>query len=132
MKRLFLASFLALLIQIPTTAINNPDLEAGNPVQLISHSSQYARITGTVSNVDVSERSKVIFLNFGKNYNTSFSAMIYDNSVPSFVMAGINEPDKYFKNKTVAMEGIIRISNGKPEMVIDSPDQIKIIDKISN
>jgi len=53
--------------------------------------------------------------------------MIYDENLSSFIAAGINDPCEYFKNKTVTIEGIVRISNGKPEMIINSPDQIKIV-----
>ncbi len=116
-----------LLIQLPAFSSNNLDLEAGNPAQLLYHTSQYARVKGTVVNTDITDRSKVIFLNFGKSYNTCLSAVIYDENIPSFISAGINEPSEFYKNKTVSMEGIIRISNGKPEIIIDSPSQIKVI-----
>ncbi len=104
-------------------------LDARNPIGIMSKVSKYAVIKGKVADVDVSERSKVIFLNFGNNYNTSFSAVIYENKLPAFVMAGVDSPADYYKNKTVKLEGFVRMINGKPEMVIESPSQIKIIDK---
>lgn len=103
-------------------------LDAQNPVAIIAKTSQYVRITGKVSNTDLSDHSKVIFLNFGNSYNTSLSAIIYDQSIPSFVTAGIDDPKEYFKDKNVTIEGIVRISNGKPEVIIESPNQIKVID----
>jgi DNA/RNA endonuclease YhcR with UshA esterase domain len=125
--RIYLSVIFALLIQLPGFSFNNLDLQAENLVQLISHTSQYVRVTGTISSIDISEKSKIIFINFGKNYNTSFSAMIHDEDMSSFIAAGIDDPSEYFKNKTVSVEGIVRISNGKPEMIINSPDQIKIV-----
>jgi len=125
--RIFLSVIFALIIQLPGFTINNFDLQAENLVQLISHTSQYVRVTGTVSSIDISEKSKIIFINFGKSYNTSLSAMIYDENISSFISAGIDDPSEYFKNKTVTIEGIVRISNGKPEMIISSPDQIKVV-----
>ncbi|OGI05049.1 MAG: hypothetical protein A2104_02655 [Candidatus Melainabacteria bacterium GWF2_32_7] len=118
-----------LLVHTPVFGANNLSLEAENLVQLICNISQYARVTGTISNIDISEKYKVISLNFGKNFNTSLSAVIYNDVIPSFILAGIDDPAEYFKNKTVLLEGIIRVSNGKPEIIIDSPSQIKIIDK---
>lgn len=133
MKKL-VSILLFMALQSPVFAIGSQDIsnnsiDAGNPIDLISKSSQYVRITGVVDSINISEHSKVIFLNFGKNYNTSFSAMIYNTSIPSFITAGITEPDEFFKNKIVTVEGILRMSNGKPEMVIDSPNQIKIVTK---
>ncbi len=112
-----------------SNASNVNVLDAKNPIGIMANVSKYAVIKGIVSGVDVSERSKVIFLNFGNNYNTSFSAVIYENKLPAFIMAGVNDPVDYYKNKTVKLEGFVRMINGKPEMVIESPSQIKIIDK---
>ncbi|MFH0702194.1 MAG: hypothetical protein V2B14_01475 [bacterium] len=125
--RKFLFILILLLISNPVFAAGNLNLKAENPVQLISHASQYAIIKGTISNIDIVDKSRSIFLNFGENFNTSFSAIIYGDAVSSFIMAGINEPAEYFKDKTVVLKGIIRISDGKPEIVINSPNQIKII-----
>ena len=131
MKKLCLILAL-LIVQSPVFAANNLALEAENLVQLICNISQYTRIQGTISNVETSEKYKVISLNFGQNFNTSLSAIIYNDIIPAFASAGIEDPAEYFKNKTVMLEGIIRISNGKPEIIIDSPSQIKIIDKNEN
>ena len=124
---IILAVFGLLLFQSPSystsTAIN-----ADNFIQLISHTSQYARIEGKIHNSEVIGKSNVTFLNFGKNFNTSLSVLIYNTDIPAFIDAGIDEPDKYFKNKKVIIEGIVRISNGKPEVIINSPNQIKIIE----
>ncbi len=129
MKRslLFIFFFMAQFLLI-SNANNLNVLDAKNPIGIMSKVSKYAVIKGIVSDVDVSERSKVIFLNFGNNYNTSFSAVIYENKLPAFAMAGVNDPAGYYKNKTVKLEGFVRMINGKPEIVIESPSQIKIID----
>ena len=103
-------------------------INADNFVQLISHTSQYTRIKGKIHNSEVIDKSNVTFLNFGKNFNTSLSVLIYNTDIPAFIDVGIDEPDKYFKNKKVIIEGIVRISNGKPEVIINSPNQIKIIE----
>lgn len=128
MRKIFLLTLTALLIQIPAFANDSSsNLEANNPVQLISHISQYARVQGKIHNTDASDKTNVILLNFGDSFNTCFSAKIYDNAIPFFVMAGIDNPAEFFKEKNVEVEGIIRISNGKPELIIESPNQIKIV-----
>ena len=123
--------FLSLVtLQFNSLACAKNCIEASNPVELISNVSRYAVITGKVASVDISDRSKVVFLNFGKNYNTSLSAIIYGNSLHSFLMAGVEDFKNHYKNKIVSVEGVVRISNGKPEVVIDSPSQIKVIEDI--
>ncbi|HSA07335.1 MAG TPA: hypothetical protein P5556_09165 [Candidatus Gastranaerophilales bacterium] len=132
MKKLFISAlFLSLLLfQFPILAVNNISrIKAHNFVQLLSNTSKYVKIEGKIYSSEITDDSKVIFLNFGKNYNTSLSAVIYNFDVPAFIEAGIGQPDRYFENKKVVIEGILRISNGKPEIVINSPSQIKVLDK---
>ncbi len=79
-----------LAIQIPTQgSINESSINANNFVQLISKTSQYVRIEGEICGSEISNNSKVIFLNFGKNFNTSLSAVIYNTDIPAFIDAGI-------------------------------------------
>ena len=127
----FIILGLILTLNLPALAFiefKNASVDAENLVQLVNSTSKHVKITGTIYSSEISDNSKVIFLNFGKNFNTSLSAVIYDFDVHSFVNAGIANPQAYFKNKKVMMEGVIRIANGKPEIVINSPKQIKIVD----
>lgn len=122
------AFILTLILQNPAFCAPISGIKADNFVQLISSTSQYVRIEGKICDSEITDKSRIIFLNFGKNFNTSLSAVIYDINVPSFIDAGIDQPDEYFKNKKVVIEGVVRISNGKPEVIINSPNQIQVIE----
>ena len=127
----FIILGLILTLNLPALAFiefKNPSVDAENLVQLVNFTSKHVKISGTICSSEISDNSKVIFLNFGKNFNTSLSAVIYDFDLHSFIDAGIDNPQSYFKNKKVILEGVVRIANGKPEIVINSPKQIKIID----
>lgn len=127
----FIILGLIFTLNLPALAffeLKNPSVDAENLVQLVNSTTKHVKIMGTVCSSQISDNSKVIFLNFGKNFNTSLSAVIYDIDIHSFIDAGIDKPQAYFKNKKVVLQGIIRIANGKPEIVINSPKQIKIID----
>lgn len=138
MKKKFFGKFngfiilgLVLALNLPVFAFvnqKNSNIDAENFIQIFNYTSKQVKITGTVCSSQITDHSKVIFLNFGKNFKTSLSAVIYDFDVHSFIDAGINKPEAYFKNKKVMLEGIIRISDGKPEIVINSPKQIKILE----
>jgi len=127
----FIILGLVLTLNLPSLAfieLKNPSVDSENLVQLMNSTSKHVKITGTICSSEISDNSKVIFLNFGKNFNTSLSAVIYDFDVHSFIAAGIDNPQAYFKNKKVVLQGVVRIANGKPEIVINSPKQIKIIE----
>ena len=127
----FIILGLILTLNLPALAFiefKNSSVDAENLVQLVNSTSKHVKIMGTICSSEISDNSKVIFLNFGKNFNTSLSAVIYDFDVHSFIAAGIDNPQAYFKNKKVVLQGVVRIANGKPEIVINSPKQIKIIE----
>lgn len=125
-----IAAFLLIFSHNPTPALTSQaGISADNFIQLVSSASQYVRIEGKVCNSQVTDHSKVIFLNFGRNFNTSLSAVIYNTDIPAFIDAGITEPSKYFNNKKVVIEGFVRINEGKPEVIIYSPGQIRIVEK---
>ncbi|MEI8390496.1 MAG: hypothetical protein WCG23_11515 [bacterium] len=129
--KIFILLGLILSLNMPAGAfisLKNLNVDAENLIQLVNYTSKHVKITGTVCSSKISDNSKVIFLNFGKNFNTSLSAVIYDFDIHSFIDAGIDNPLAYFENKKVTLEGIVRVANGKPEIVINSPKQIKIIE----
>ena len=131
-KKAFIALGLVLLLNLPSAAFisrENMHINAENLVQIVNYISKSVTITGTIQSSRLTNNSKVIFLNFGNNFNTSLSAVIYDFDVPAFIDAGINDPENYFKNKKVVLNGIIRIDDGKPEIIVNSPKQIKIIEE---
>lgn len=125
-----IAAFLLIFSLNSRTAFaSQAGINADNFIQLVSSTSQYVRIEGKVCNSQVTDHSKVIFLNFGSNFNTSLSALIYNTDIPAFIDAGITEPSKFFNNKKVVIEGIVRINEGKPEVIINSPKQIRVVGK---
>jgi len=71
--------------------------------------------------VDVVEREKVAYLNFDKKYpKNSMSGTIFQSSFDKF-----GDLSKY-KNKTVEITGKVTEFNGKPQIIMNSPNQIKI------
>jgi len=131
-KRIFISLGLACVFTLPSFAAiitnENYSFNAENLVQITNYMSKHVKITGTICSSNISDNSKVLFLNFGNNFNTSLSAVIYDFDFHAFIDAGINKPDTYFKNKKVELNGIVRLNNGKPEIVLNSPKQIKILE----
>jgi len=125
---LFLTTTMPAFSFVSIKSNNNNAISAENIIQLTNNTSKHVKIMGVICSSVLSDNSKVVFLNFGNNFNTSLSAVIYDFNFQSFSDAGIDQPEKYFRNKKVSLEGVVRIANGKPEIVISSPKQIKIIE----
>ena len=77
-------------------------------------------IYGKVINVYVSKKGNV-FLDFCQDYRTCpFSAVIFQLNVSKF-----SDLSKY-QGKNIELTGLIKTYKGRPEIVINEPQQIKI------
>ena len=87
---------------------------------------QYIGKTKAVSGkvINVFDRGKAIFLNFGADYKKDFTAVIFNKDIGRFKGKGI-DPVNFYKGKEVFVIGKIIEYNG-PEIVVKNPSQIKI------
>ncbi|MBA7483923.1 hypothetical protein ES707_19440 [subsurface metagenome] len=67
---------------------------------------------------------KACFLNFHKNWKKYFTAVIFHSNFGKFP----KQPEVYYKDKKVQITGKIKEYEGKPEIILKHPSQIKIID----
>lgn len=70
----------------------------------------------------VTEREKVAYLNFDKKYpNNTFTCVIFSKNFYKF------DELKNYDKKNVEVSGKITVYNGKPQIILEDSDQIKII-----
>ncbi len=80
---------------------------------------QYVIVEGTI--VNTYNSGNVCFLNFDKNYQY-FTAVIFASDFLGFPFI----PEVFYLGKKVYIIGIIKEYNGSPEIIVKTPDQIKI------
>jgi micrococcal nuclease len=81
---------------------------------------QYVIVEGTI--VNTYNSGIVCFLNFHSDYQY-FTAVIFACDFPGFPYP----PDVYYLGKNVHIMGIIKQYNGSPEIIVKTPEQIKIL-----
>ena len=81
---------------------------------------QYVIVEGTIINTYNS--GIVCFLDFHADYQY-FTAVIFACDLPGFPYP----PDIYYLGRKVRIIGIIRENKGSPEIIVKTPDQIKIL-----
>jgi micrococcal nuclease len=86
-----------------------------------SHYGKYKTVEGKI--VSGKCLPKVCFLNFDKDYKTTFTVVIFASDLPKFPP----KPDQYYRNKKVQVSGTIKEYRGKPEIILKEPDQINIV-----
>lgn len=63
------------------------------------------------------------FVNFGKPYpKSTFTVVIFEAALSNFKYT----PSAYLKDKSVCITGKVKIYKGKPEMIVNKEEQIKI------
>jgi DNA/RNA endonuclease YhcR with UshA esterase domain len=72
------------------------------------------------------------FLNSEKNYRDekNFTVVIDRKAAAKFKKAGIADPATHFKGKTIHVTGTVTLYNKKPQIKVDDPAQIKIMEKV--
>lgn len=85
------------------------------------HYGEYATVAGTV--VGTHNSGKACFLNFHSDYHKYFSAVIFASDYDKFPA----NPEKAYANKKVKITGKIEKYDGKPEIIVKSPEQVEIV-----
>lgn len=98
--------------------------------EVINHSEahkyidQVRTVKGKVLNTY--DSGKTVYLNFGSDYKTDFTVVIFKDSLKFFQEKGIS-PLTFYKKKTIQVTGKIKKYNG-PEIVVNTPGEIEILD----
>jgi micrococcal nuclease len=71
------------------------------------------------------EASPGVFLNFGEDFTTDFTAFIPRDDLSFFADEGIADPASAFRNRTIEVTGTIHEKNG-PSITVRHPDQIYV------
>ncbi|MGD2249799.1 MAG: thermonuclease family protein [Candidatus Methanofastidiosia archaeon] len=82
---------------------------------------QYVIVKGTI--VDTYNSGDVCFLHFHTEWKTHFSVVIFACDIPGFPVT----PDVYYQGKTVYIIGVIQEYKGSPEIIVKTPDQIRVL-----
>lgn len=68
------------------------------------------------------------FLDFHDPHETYFKALIWEDNRDEFIRAFPPNPETYFKNKKVRIKGTITVYKGAPEIILNDPSQIWIVE----
>jgi len=105
----------------PTGAPSETRTEVISWQDAAEHYGEYCTVEGTI--VATHNSGKACFLNFHPNWKKYFTAVIFANRFSVFPTA----PERYYQDKKVRVTGYIKEYQGKPEIIIESPEQIKIL-----
>jgi DNA/RNA endonuclease YhcR with UshA esterase domain len=88
-----------------------------------------AAFTGQTVNVegrviDTYNSGKVVFLNFDEDYQNTFKVVIFPEVWPLFPQP----PEDLYRDRVVRVSGQVEIYQGAPEIIVETPDAIQILE----
>ena len=88
---------------------------------------QYYGQTVTVEGrvVETYNSGKVVFLNFHQDYRAYFKAVIFADDWDKFPAP----PEELFMDKLVRVTGLVKQYQGAPEIIVEEPAQIEIVEE---
>ena len=87
------------------------------------HIGEDALVEGTI--VRTHNAGSVIFLNFTENYQGTFTVVIFPDDAGKFPQP----PEQLFLNQSVRVQGLIAEFRGTPQIVVNEPAQIEIMNR---
>jgi DNA/RNA endonuclease YhcR with UshA esterase domain len=80
----------------------------------------YVTVKGKI--VSAYNNKKVCYLNFHEDYKNHLTLVIFASSFKKFP----GYPEKYYLGKEIEVQGRVKDYNGRVEIIVDSPEQIKV------
>jgi micrococcal nuclease len=118
----------------PTQLLVTPTVSAAQatpaPAEIVvswQDAAQYYGQSVTVEGrvVETYNSGKVVFLDFHEDYRQYFKAVIFPDDWDKFP----EPPEKLFLDKLVRVTGLVKEYEGAPEIIIEEPTQIKIVEE---
>ncbi|MCX8070102.1 MAG: hypothetical protein N2738_06325 [Thermodesulfovibrionales bacterium] len=127
MKKIFVVTLFCMVLIFNAVSVSATDLKANDVQTIMLHEGKLVTVTGKVVGTHIAKSGKVRFLNFGEDYRTSFTVVIFTGDLDKFTST-IGEPTEYYKNKTVKVTGKVSIYRDKPQIITNSPSQIRVVE----
>ena len=85
----------------------------------------YGRLVRVVGLVVATYRSdKVFIMNFHQDYRRHFKVAVFADDLGKFP----SDPEGYYEKRIVRVTGLVREYEGAPEMIVNDPGQIEILE----
>ncbi len=106
------------LAAVPAPALAQTQMIAAADAK--THIGQTVTVEGVVGEVHTAASGRATFIDTGGRYpNNTFTAVIFSRDVTKFSNVDA------LNGKTVDVTGPVRLHNGKPEIILNDPGQIK-------
>jgi len=111
-------------LTVPTASATkpSPDIEVINWQDAAAYDGEIVSIEGRV--VATYNSGKVVFLNFDEDYRNTFKVVIFPEAWSLFPQP----PEDMYQDQLVRVMGQVKMYQGAPEIIVETPDAIRILE----
>jgi DNA/RNA endonuclease YhcR with UshA esterase domain len=123
------AILFGLVLVVPVLAADEKDNKPVTPAEAAKMVDK--KVTVEMEIKSVGKGRDVYFLNSEEDYKSdkNFTLFINEDGVKKFKEAKIEDFTAQYKGKTVRVTGTVKLYREKPEIVVEDPKQIEMVEK---
>lgn len=101
------------------------------PEEAASRAGKACTVEMTVRSSRHLDDKEMCFLNSSKQHRDAdnFTVVIFKTGLERLTEAGIEAPAEHFSGRTIRVRGVVQLRNEKPQIVVESPTQIELVEE---
>jgi DNA/RNA endonuclease YhcR with UshA esterase domain len=111
---------------------DDPDRKPIAPAEAARHINEKCVVEMEVKSTGKSRDGNAVFLNSETDFKDKNNFTIFlggKELLEKFKKAKIDDPAAHFKDRTIRVTGTVKLYREKPEIAVDDPDQIQVVEK---
>jgi DNA/RNA endonuclease YhcR with UshA esterase domain len=114
----------------PLLAADDKDVKPLAPAEAAKNIDKKCTVEMEVKSTGKSGNRRV-FLNSATNFRdkANFTVMLGRDVLAKFKKMKVEDPAEHFKGKTIRVTGTVKLYNNRPEIAVDDPSQITVVEK---
>ena len=110
-----------------STSVHKPVLDASNVPRLIVETGNNVIVKGKVESTHLRTSGQVFILNLGPDYRSCFKIKVFSNDFAKW-SGGPDKLKRMYEGKRIGVDGKITIYEDSPEIKVNVPSQIRVLD----
>jgi DNA/RNA endonuclease YhcR with UshA esterase domain len=122
----------ALLIVMLFAAVRaDENVKPLSPEEAAKKVNEKCTVQMEVKTVGMAKSGKVVFLNSESDFRSpkNFTIMLGEQALEKLKKANIDDAGAHYKGKTVRVTGTVKLYQDKPEIVVNDPEEVVIVEK---
>ena len=125
------AVLVVLLLAPALLRADDKDAKPITPDEAAKRVGEKCTVEMEVKSTGKGREGSVVFLNSEEDYKDkkNFTVYLDRDALEKFKKAKIDDPADHFKGKTIRVTGTVKLYRERPEIAVDDPEQVQVVEK---